>query len=113
MNGFNAFDQRFKRRADIGVKHAPFFGRDDMATALREQLDAERILDELNLMADRRVSQAQLVGGITDTLTARRSLKPFQRLERRQLPEVDFGLARHTSPLPRICCMPSSGWRNR
>ena len=67
-----------------------------MPPLLREQIDAERFLNELHLMANRRVREAQLVGRIADALVARGGLKPFERLQGREFAEFDF--VSHTIP---------------
>ena len=50
-----------------------------MASFLNEQRDAQRIFDKLNLMADRRVREAKLIGRVADTLMTRRRFKTFKR----------------------------------
>jgi hypothetical protein len=59
---------------------------------LCEKLHSQRFLDQLDLVADRRMGQAQLGGGVADRLMARRRLKPLERLERRQAPKLDLAL---------------------
>jgi hypothetical protein len=61
-----------------------------MAPFLGKQRDPQRFLNQLDLMADRGVSQAQLGRGIADRLMARCRLKALERLERRQSPEFDL-----------------------
>jgi hypothetical protein len=71
-------------------------------------LHAQGILNQLHLMTYRRMGEAEFVRSIADALAAGRSLKAFQRLERRQLPKIDFGLTHLASPLFKGRFMPSA-----
>jgi hypothetical protein len=65
-----------------------------MPPILRKQLHPQRILDQLHLMADGGVGEAEFIGGIADRLATGGSLKPLQRLERGKLPEIDLVMHR-------------------
>jgi hypothetical protein len=69
-----------------------------VAAFLREQRHAQRFLDQLDLVADRRVGQAQLARRIADRLVARRRLEALEGLERRQAPEFDLAADGFTFP---------------
>ena len=83
------FEQRFKRGADVGIEQSPFLGRHDMAPVLRKQLHAERVFDQLNLVIDRGRRQAQFARRLADRLMPRRRFKATQRLERRQIAQIE------------------------
>jgi len=72
-----------------------------VAPLLSKQRDPQRLFNQLDLMADRGVSQAQFGRGVADRLVARCRLKPLERLERRQPPEFD--LAADGPVLPILC----------
>jgi hypothetical protein len=63
-----------------------------VAAFLREQLHAKCFLDQLNLVTDRRVGQAQFGRRIADRLMPRRRLKSFECFQRWQAPQLDLAL---------------------
>jgi hypothetical protein len=61
-----------------------------VTTFLNEQINTQRIFDQLHLMADGRMRQTQFVGGVTDALAPGGGLETLQRLKRRQPLKIDF-----------------------
>ena len=78
VHRLHTFQQRLKGAADIGVKHTPGIGRNNVPPFLRKKRDAKGFLNQLHLMANSRMGKAQLIGGIADALMARRRFKAPQ-----------------------------------
>src|SRR5262249_53481611 len=73
-----------ERVADHGQVLAPRLGDEEALALAVEQLDAEFLLQRLDLMAHGALGDEQLLGGARETLVAGRGFEGLERVERRQ-----------------------------
>src|SRR5262249_35351675 len=76
-----------ERVADDGEILAAALGDHQPLTLAVEELDAELLLQRLDLVAERAMRDAELLGRARKTFVARRGLEGAKRIERGQSPE--------------------------